>query len=76
MHRVHKAETLLDSALANQTFDSPGDIDKSTAIRELEPQILGERFHSVLYAIDAGPLASQAAQFLRSRNSDRAAFAH
>ena len=45
VHRVDKAQPLLDAALPHKPLDNSGDIHESATGRHFKPKMFGQRFH-------------------------------
>ena len=45
MHGVHKANSILDAAFADETFYGSGDVDEASASGDFKPEMFGEAFH-------------------------------
>ena len=46
VHRVAKYNAVVDPAAEHEFFDSVGDVDKTTAAFDFEPEVFGEGFHA------------------------------
>ena len=46
MHGVDEAKAFGHAALTNESFNLRRDVDESASIRDFEPKMFSERFHS------------------------------